>query len=126
MKRKTKKQTALSKISDETLVRWFQEMGPASRERIWRASVKKPFVKYKDQKSLKEHRVLMEAFYNGSIQRPGLSKPSIWSWLRAKIRKITMWRKIARVKNDVRGNKTNPYVTNNIPPKKYLVKRRSR
>jgi hypothetical protein len=126
MKKKPKDKSnklTLSKISDATLVRWFEEMDYATKDRIYRASVRKPFVKYKDQKGLKEHRILMQAYYeNGSA--PKIHQPSIWSWLRAKWRKIWMWRKIARVKNDIRGTKPNPYVTNTIPPKKYMVRRR--
>ena len=47
----------------------------------------------------------------------------LWFKFRAKLRRIWMWRKIARVKNDVRGNLANPYVINTTPPSKYLVAR---
>lgn len=117
--KKKKKPLQLKNVSDEDLVMWFEGLPSASKNRIWNAASKKPYIKFGGR---------TKSTYD-SLNPPKvstLSTPSLWSKTRASFRKISYWFKYRRVRNDIRGFTPNPYVTNNKPPMKYLVVRRQK
>jgi len=131
--RQVKLKYDLSKMSKADLAVLFEEFQQKqNKDEFWLkvvdAITKGPKVKYKrpahlsplDLKSLEGQWLRMVS----NMPKQETNLQTIWFKVRAKFRRIWMWRKIQRVRNDPRGNTANPYVTNNTPPSKYLVVRR--
>ena len=133
----TKQNYDLSKLSNDDLTAFFNEyklLGKKkteANEEFWckvaLAAAKGPKVKYKrpqhlsplDLKSLEGQWLRMIS----AMPKQETTLQTLWCKIRAKVRRILMWRKYNRVRNDVRGTAPNPYVSNTTPPKKYMVVR---